>query len=288
MNFFSKTNVFKTLMIVASCPLIACGTEQNDPLLAVADDEAIDVGTQEANVVTERTAPMGTVVSTEGENGPLTYVSFNDSTKIIGKNNLTPVKNNGANVDTPFRSTVDAYGVISMGCSATYIGKNMVLTAGHCFGAGEDREDDTSCDGITVEWGVRVDKKSYLTSKCTRVLAMQQSEDFDYAVFTVDKAPRAAVAMDLARRAPTNRKLTIFGHPQLRPLEWSKYCVMKPASAGGWGKGQFSHQCDTEPGSSGSTILDGRNAKIIGIHDGGIAPWNYGTHLLDTAIVDFW
>ena len=57
-----------------------------------------------------------------------------------------------------------------------------------------------------------------------------------------------------------------------------------PGATGGWGIGMFSHQCDTDPGSSGATVLDDTSLKVIGIHDGGIAPWNYATYLADTPL----
>src|SRR5690606_38023437 len=90
-----------------------------------------------------------------------------------------------------------------------------------------------------------------------------------------------------AARPPVDTTITIFGHPQGRPLEWSQTCLLKPASAGGWGVDHFSHQCDTEPGSSGSSVLDDEPSKVIGIHDGGTTRWNYATYLANTPIAEF-
>lgn len=204
--------------------------------------------------------------------------------KIIGVNDLTKVLEDGANIPAKYRPLIDAFGTISVGCTATHIGNGIVITAGHCFGAPRTRKDNVACTGKTVKWGVRHDKASYLTSKCETILTMEQNSDRDYAIFKVSPAPTAKLEVDIAARPAVDTTLTIFSHPQLRPLEWSKTCPLKPASAGGWGLDQFSHQCDTEPGSSGATVLDDTTLKVVGIHDGGLNPWNYGTYLSDTPL----
>lgn len=226
-----------------------------------------------------------------GPNGLLTYVSSfvnpDQVEKIIGENDLTPVLEDGANIPEKYRPLIDAFGKISMGCSATHIGDGLVISAGHCFDAPEQRANNLSCDRITVEWGYRKDKPAYLKSKCVTVLAAELNDNRDYAIFKVDVAPEAKIEMELEERAKVGTPLTIFGHPQLRPLEWSKTCVLEEGSNGGWGTDEFSHQCDTEPGNSGSTIINDTTLKIVGIHDGGRVPWNYGTYITDTPIREF-
>jgi hypothetical protein len=37
------------------------------------------------------------------------------------------------------------------------------------------------------------------------------------------------VQVDLKARAATGTPITIFGHPQARPLEWSQTCVLEDA-----------------------------------------------------------
>jgi V8-like Glu-specific endopeptidase len=51
------------------------------------------------------------------------------------------------------------------------------------------------------------------------------------------------------------------------------------------------HKCDTNPGSSGATVLDDNTLKVVAIHDGGhlTAPaegMNYGTYLTNTEVRD--
>lgn len=207
--------------------------------------------------------------------------------KIIGQNDLVPVLQDGANIPAKYSPILDAFGVMTMGCTATHIGNGLAVTAGHCFNAPSRRKDNAPCTGVSVHWGTRKDKPSYLSSQCTIILAMETNRNRDYAFFKVDDVPPVKLDIDFASRPALDTELTIFGHPKRRPLEWSKTCALKAGSVGGWGIDHFSHQCDTEPGSSGSSILDDRTLKIIGIHDGGTSSWNYGTYLTNTPVAEF-
>jgi len=209
-----------------------------------------------------------------------------ESAKIIGTNDLIPVTGNGANIPAKYRSLVNAFGRISMGCTATHIGNGVVLTAGHCFGATAVRKNNFSCAGKSVAWGFRSDAPAYLTTNCTIVYAAQQSRDIDYAIFQVDAAPPVKVGVDLAARPALDSTITIFSHPRSRPLEWSQTCQVKTGATGGWGTSMLSHQCDTDPGSSGATVIDDTTLKVVGIHDGGIAPWNYASYLADSPLAE--
>lgn len=206
------------------------------------------------------------------------------SGKIIGENDLVSVIQNGANIPAKYRPLLDAFGRISMGCTATHIGDGLVLTAGHCFNASSTRADNRPCDGKSVAWGFRKDSPAYLTSNCTTILTMQHHRDRDFAIFRVDRPPPVKVRMRYDARPPVDTKLTIFSHPRSRPLEWSTTCLLKPGSVGGWGADMLSHQCDTEGGSSGAAVIDDDTLEIVAIHDGGRVPWNYATYLESTPI----
>lgn len=228
----------------------------------------------------------------EGANGPVTYLAANgnplDIEKIIGENDLLPVLQDGANIPQKYRSFVDAFGKIEMGCTATHIGNGLAVTAGHCFKETPyPRTNNISCGGATVEWGFRKDKAPYMTSKCVKILAAELGDDRDYAIFVVSPVPPASIEPDFRTRTVQGTKITMFGHPQTRPLEWSKVCTVEPGENGPWGADQFSHQCDTEPGNSGSSVIDDTTLKVVGIHDGGRVPWNYATYLADTPLGEF-
>ncbi len=204
--------------------------------------------------------------------------------KIIGTNELTPVVQAGANIPEKYRPLIKAFGMMNMGCTATHIGDGLALSAGHCFQATEKRRNNIPCGNVTIAWGVMKDAPAYLTTKCVTVLAMEKNKLRDYAIFTLSNFPSAAVDVDLSSRPREQTAITIFGFPQKRPLEWSQTCVVAPGSEGGYGADMFSHQCDTEPGNSGSTVIDDDSLKVVGIHDGGLVPWNYATYLINTPL----
>lgn len=220
-------------------------------------------------------------------------ISFanNDVEKIIGDNDLVPVKQDASNIPLRYRSLVDAFGLMSMGCTATHIGNGYVLTAGHCFWAPSTLVEDTSCDGETIDWGVRDEEKPYLTSKCERVIAAIHSDGVDFAVIKVSPTPPVAIAPELQRRAAYGDTLTIFSHPDEMPLQWSRLCGVERMSYPDLPPDFLRHQCDTNPGSSGATILNVLSLKVIGIHDGGTVDengqgMNYGTYIMDSPLLE--
>jgi hypothetical protein len=203
------------------------------------------------------------------------------SGQIIGTNDFVVVTGDGANVPAKYRPTLDAFGALSVGCTATHVGGGVAVTAGHCFGLGA-RVNDRACSG-SVSWGLRADKAAYLKSTCTTILAGEVQGDRDWAIFRVSPVPPVAVGVDLGGRKRAGTKLTIFGHPQLRPLEWSKTCSLITTGSGP----SFNHECDTEPGNSGSSILDDDTLMVVGIHDGATGSQNYATFIADTPIAQY-
>jgi V8-like Glu-specific endopeptidase len=218
--------------------------------------------------------------------------------RIAAEAELVPVVTSPIfNIPQKYRPLIDAFGFISFGCTATHIGKGIALTAGHCFNAGETPREG-SCDQ-EIKWGLRKDAEPYLVSKCVKVLSMAKNSNVDYAIFMVDPVPQFAIKPNLTKRAGVGTVVTVFGYPKTRPLEWSHTCeVREKKESGGlfistyFTKGIF-HKCDTEPGNSGSTLIDDKTLEVIGIHGGGKpqsamreGTWNYGTHLLDTPLAE--
>jgi V8-like Glu-specific endopeptidase len=228
-----------------------------------------------------------------GEYG--TYINLepnNDSSsekKIINENNLISVYSDGTNIPQKYHNIIDAFGNISMGCTATHIGGGVAITAGHCFRASDSAARQELCDKTFIHWGDRKDTNPYLESKCVKVITQNFTKgqvNLDYAFFKVDPAPEAKVEVDFTTDLKTGTSITIFGHPRARPLEWSGECTVqsyknfsdsyRPTT------NVITHQCDTEGGNSGSTIINTETMKVVAIHDGGISPWNYGTKLKST------
>ena len=100
----------------------------------------------------------------------------------------------------------------------------------------------------------------------------------------------AAVRPDLENRPAVGATITIFSYPSHRPLEWSQTCKVEPVPAsdgGSTGTSEFLHECDTQPASSGATVLDDATLAVVGIHDGAWKGVNYATYLADTPLADF-
>jgi V8-like Glu-specific endopeptidase len=268
--------------------LAACGAQRASPVveaIQATQSDAID-------------SSLNTIRSPDS-------VTQSFPSKIIGENNLVKVKADGSNVDSSLRGLLNAFGLITIGgngaCTATHLGNGYVLTAGHCFVADETNPNQTyankDCSDIKVYWGYRGSPATGSAkpavskiSQCTKIIYGELTPASDFAIFKVDSAPNAKIAIATeTKRTVSNTKLTIFGYPQARPLEWSQFCALKPNSAvslGGFkGPSTFVHQCDTEPGNSGSSIIAinaSGVAKVIGVHDGSTpAEYNYGTFMYD-------
>ncbi len=225
----------------------------------------------------------------------LTFCGFSASAnesfleKIIGENDLIAVNADGSNIPDRYRSILNAFGEISMGCTATHIGGGYVLSAGHCFDAPDVVVRNQPCSDITVKWGVREGTTPYLTSQCESIVAMQLSEGNDFAVFKVTEVPTATVGVDTEKRAQDGEALTIFSHPDLMPLRWSQSSVVEAVKHPFLPADAIHHKCDTNPGSSGATILNLETLKVIGIHDGGLMSdggMNYGTYIMNSEVLD--
>jgi V8-like Glu-specific endopeptidase len=210
--------------------------------------------------------------------------------RIFGPNDLITVDSVGANIPNRFRTLLDAFGRIDpMGCTATHLGKGLVLTAGHCFEATPELEKELDCDDIEVEWGYRNTSGGKFIGRCTSVIAMQtdDSKGIDYAVFRVDRFPREHVKVDFSHPVSLGDSVTIFSHPERAPLQWSNLCKVIPMDQSFVSSDFMFHRCDTEGGSSGAAILNALTGKLVAIHGGGLEDpngFNYGTKLVNTMI----
>lgn len=201
----------------------------------------------------------------------LNLFASNELNKIIGTNDLVTVAPQGQNIPLKYRGLIDAFGKLSMGCTATHIGSGYVLTAGHCFYAGPTPTEDAECSDITIDWGYREGVEPYLKSQCQRIIIAQRSDKGDFAVIRVSPVPPVFIAPEMKRKAVSGDTVTIFSHPEELPLRWSRLCGVELRQHPFLPKQAINHKCDTNPGSSGATIINAITLKVVGIHDGGVA-----------------
>lgn len=203
--------------------------------------------------------------------------------KVIDNPDFIRVDDNGSNIPEKFKPLLDAFGLMSMGCTGTHIGNSLILTAGHCFRSASEAE--AICKRTTIDFGFRGDAAPYLTSRCTKVIVIEVSDTKDYALFQIADVPRSQVEIERSN-SKLHSAVTIFSFPSWRPLEWSQYCALSESKVIYENLvADFTHQCDTEPVSSGSAVIDAQTLKIVGIHDGGYLPWNYGTLVSQTELL---
>jgi len=232
--------------------------------------------------------------------GPVQY----QPSKIIGINPLVPIRADGSNLDSTLRPYLDAFGLVAIGdsgsCTGTHLGNGYVLTAGHCFleDTGETTSANQPCPTIKVYWGYRGSPATgspkpmvTLASQCTKLVYAELTNDRDFAIFQVDQMPKVSVSLALeSNRTAPNTKITIFGYPMGRPLEWSQYCAVNKSTVAGApfnAPSRVAYQCDTQPGNSGSSVLSINSAgvaKVVAVHDAA-APdpvrYNIGTYMYD-------
>ena len=217
-----------------------------------------------------------------GPSAPYQNVQFEGSKSIIGENDLVNVPKNLTNFhqNSPSEDLLDSIGLIHSGCTATHIGNNIMITAGHCIQAKFfNFYKDIACNKrLTVSWGVRESYRGYLHSRCVRIIAAENSIERDFALVKVDKAPRDQFNLYTGGEPELNRNMTIYSHPMKRPLQWSKECKnLGRKDLGQWNSNRNYHlnrihySCDTEGGSSGAAVIDSDSYEILAIHNSGIA-----------------
>ncbi len=210
--------------------------------------------------------------------------------KVILENDLVAVNASGSNVPARYKRILDAFGQTSEECTATHIGRGYVVTAGHCFWAPPKMVEHTGCSNTKIKWGLRGGKDAYLISKCQEIVAAQRSEFGDFAVLKVSPVPDTFVLPDLSRSAIIGDSLTVFSHPDKLPLHWSRHCGVERIQDEMLPLGMIHHRCDTNPGSSGATLINLVTLKVVGIHGGGYteagAGMNYATFIMQSPLYE--
>jgi V8-like Glu-specific endopeptidase len=228
-----------------------------------------------------------------------------EESKIIGIRPLVPVRADGSNVPPTLRKTLDAFGIIAIGgagsCSGTHLGNGYVLTAGHCFLQNSEAPLLThqACPTVKIHWGYRGSPVTGNpkpvttgTSHCLKLIHAELTAERDFALIQVDNPPSAAIGIAAeSDRTRDNTKITIFGYPMGRPLEWSQFCATKKSTTVMDSTlaiaSRVAYQCDTEYGNSGSSVIAVNSsgvAKVVAVHAAAAPdpfPYNVGTYMFD-------
>lgn len=216
-----------------------------------------------------------------------------DLWKIIGEDNLVTVNAQADNIPLQYKKIVNAFGFMNVGCTATHIGRGIVITAGHCFFALNTLVKNADCDDVTIDWGMREGVQPYMQSKCQKILYMQNdTTEVDFAILRVSPIPKTKVELDLTNPVQAGDTVTVFSHPDDLPLRWSQSCQVLDQPDAQLPRLSLKHNCDTNGGSSGATMLNPQTLKIVAIHNGGRLDGtttnglNYGTPITNKTVVE--
>lgn len=154
-------------------------------------------------------------------------------------------------------------------CTATHVGNNYVVTAGHCID--NPQTAPTACSELKIEWYYRSSRSNMhrpprenIVGQCQEIISwefnLNDPNTIDHAIFRVDQAPFAKVDIDPKPSLEINHKVTQFSHPGGLPLIWSSDCeiTLKPYQ-------YFKHNCWGASGSSGSALIDTNTNKLVGV-----------------------
>lgn len=146
-------------------------------------------------------------------------------------------------------------------CSGTLIGPNLFLTASHCIGY------DTVGQYIAFNYEKEKNRSSLLKQEFFKITKVVEDglNGLDFAILQLEGQPGLKYGYAKTRKASldSNHVLTIIQHPSGFP---------KKVEVGHYrnklGSYMEYNDLDTEPGSSGSGVLD-KNGDLVAVHTNG-------------------
>ncbi len=168
----------------------------------------------------------------------------------------------------------------AVNCTGFLVGKDLLLTAGHCLSK-SNRIESTTYKCRTYEWIFGLEKEEsfrdydglYIRDenrfKCREVIAFQNSGTSDYALIRLDRevSGRRALKLTSSANLKLNDPIYTIGFPYGSPMKVTpngKYVSSVSSSD------FFNTKIDTFPSFSGAPILNQRTNEVVGIHVNGL------------------
>ncbi len=154
-------------------------------------------------------------------------------------------------------------------CSGSLIGKNMILTAGHCIKSQSD------CMGTSFVFDYAVSAKGKYPRfakeadvyKCSNVIHTEAfGNGSDFAIVTLDREVTGREPLELARERskrviPNGTELLMIGHPAGLPTKFDDGGKVRSNNQDGF----FVATTDSYGGNSGSAVFNKKTGKIEGV-----------------------
>ncbi len=151
-------------------------------------------------------------------------------------------------------------------CSGFLVGKDLLLTAGHCIQTMSDCESNSwvfDYANTTSELNVfNINKKDIY--KCTQIIAraLDDSTYNDFALVKLDRpSNREPLAFRKSGKISKNAEIVVIGHPSGLPTKISDNAFVRSNK----NKYYFQANLDTFGGNSGSAVFDSKTGAVEGI-----------------------
>lgn len=147
-------------------------------------------------------------------------------------------------------------------CSATFIGKDLAVTAGHCITKAECR---SSAFIFNYKMLAANTQFKEFTSEdvyfCSEIVARQNDDQVDFAVVRLDRMVSKHQAAPLAKQTvKPGARVYAMGYPSGLPFKFAS-----PANVQADFKNYFVSRLDTFEGSSGSGVFSEDSHELVGI-----------------------
>ncbi|MBT4760559.1 MAG: trypsin-like serine protease [Bdellovibrionaceae bacterium] len=150
-------------------------------------------------------------------------------------------------------------------CSGFFVGKNRIVTAGHCI------QTQFDCDNTKLVFGFGVKKKGVVPDRvaksevysCKKLIKHNlNATGSDYSVIELDRDVEGHKALRLRRSGTlaANDELLVIGHPVGLPTK-----VAEDAHVRRLENGYFVANLDTYGGNSGSAVFNAKTFEVEGI-----------------------
>lgn len=151
-------------------------------------------------------------------------------------------------------------------CSGFLVGKDLLITAGHCIETMSDCESNSWVFDYSND---KEEKKTFEINKkdiyrCTQIISreLDESTDNDFALVRLDReSDRAPLSFRKTGKLSDKAKLVVIGHPSGLPTKISDGADVRSNA----NEYFFQSNLDTFGGNSGSAVFDSATGLVEGI-----------------------